>query len=485
MLKHQIVTEFKKSFNFDKHQSIRGIGIECEIPIVGARGKAVSLPVIQNMFIHLEKIGFDLEQDPYSDLIVAAKRTNKKSAKRFDYCMDTITTDTAYSTVEVVLAPQSNLHTIQSELKKLLYLLTAYFDSQNCLMLAYGIQPLSPPSRKLLMPKERYCFFEKLSTNHIIPKSKGADSSLLNLTASNQCHIEIGSDDAIKAANVLNALSGLQIALHANSPIWQGKVDTTYKANREMIWDFCFPDRLNQIGIPPEFETLERYVQYLLNFKPLLVKRNEQYFQIQNKDTFNDFLLNQSPAIGTSLSGKELIIEPQPNDIQQLIPFSWFNARLVPKYGTVESRMCCQQPQNEMLTPTALTLGLVENLEAAQNLAKIYPLTKWRKIRKQTAQYALDTFIDGLSIIPLLLQLLDIAKEGLKKRNLGEEIFLQPLYQRIEQRKVPADLAIAIFKNQGMKAFLNYISFKKEPRTDDFSRRGKTKHLAAKVNLCD
>ncbi len=462
MLKHQIINKFKKSFNFDKNQLSRGIGIECEIPIVEEQGSAVSLPVIQQMFLYLGRIGFELEHDDYSDLIIAAKRVNKKSLANFDYPTDTITTDTAYSTVEVVLAPQANLYTIQSELNKLLFLLKTYFDSQNCLMLACGIQPLSPPSRKLLMPKERYCFFEKFSTNHIIPKSKGADSSLLNTTASAQCHIEIGLDDAILATNVLNALSGLQIALHANSPIWQGKIDPEYKATREMIWDFCFPDRCNQIGIPPEFETIENYIEYLLNFKPLLVKRREQYFQIINKNTFNDFLFHQSPAIGRSLSGKKVRIEPQPNDIQQLIPFSWFNARLVPKYGTVESRMCCQQPQSEMLTPTAVALGLVENLEAAQNLAKIYPLSKWRKIRKQTAQYALEATIDGLSIIPLLLQFLDIANEGLRKRNLGEEVFLQPLYQRIEQRKVPADLAIEVFKNHGMNAFLEYVSFKKE-----------------------
>ncbi|ROR97918.1 gamma-glutamylcysteine synthetase [Sinobacterium caligoides] len=462
MIKQQVISEFKRAFNFDKTTASRGIGVECEIPIVEEAGEAVSLRGIQNMFLYLEKIGFQLDYDDYSGLIVAATRRNAKSAENFPYCTDTITTDTAYSTLEVVLAPQHNLHDIQSQLEEVLFLLKTFFDSQNCLMLGCGIQPISPPSRKLLMPKERYCFFEKLSTNHLVKQQTGADSSLLNITASNQCHIEIGLEDGLIAANVLNALSGLQIALHANSPICEGSVDANRKANREMMWDVCFPNRLQQIGIPPAFASAESYIAYLLNFKTLLVKREGQYFQIINRDSFSDFLLNQVPATGVSLEGKERIIEPRADDIEQLIPFGWFNARLVPKYGTVESRMCCQQPQNEMLTPSALTLGLVENLQAAHEFSTRYSLSTWREIRIQAARDALEATVEGKHIVALLGEFLDIAKAGLQGRQLGEEVFLQPLYERIEQRQVPADLAIEVFKKRGMKAFLQHVAFKNE-----------------------
>lgn len=460
MHKHQIVAEFKRSFGLSHSDSCRGIGVECEIPIVTEAGEAVPLSIIQTMFLFLEKRGFELEEDEKSGLLIAAKKPNLESAGKFAYQTDTITTDTGYSILEIVLAPQDNLHAIQTQLWGFFSLLTGFFESQSCLMLGYGIQPMAQPTRELLMPKERYRFFEKLSSNQIIPQSVGADSSLLNITASNQCHIEIGLEDVIPATNVLNALSGLQIALHANSPIWQGRIDPTYKANREINWDHCFPDRLKQIGIPPQFESIKNYVEYLLNFKPLLVKREEHFYQILNKNTFHDFLLNQSPTIGSSLDGKEVMIDPRPDDLAQLLPFCWFNARLMPQYGTIESRMCCQQPAKETLTSAALTLGLLENLEKAEALAKIYPVNKWRFIRKQAAQYALETVIDGENIVPLLLQLLDIAQEGLKKRNLQEEVFLAPLYQRIEQGKVPADLAIEVFENEGMAAFLQYASFK-------------------------
>ena len=204
MLDQHTVATFKKAFRFNAIQSLRGIGIECELPVVTARGEAVSLSLIQELFIYLGVHGFELEYDEYSELIVAAKRINTKSAKKFKNHIDTITTDTAYSTIEIVVAPHNNLHTIQEQLSELLSILITFFDEKNCLLLGYGIQPLTAPSRKLLMPKERYLFFEKLSTNRSIPKSEGADSSFLNLTASNQCHIDIDVQEAILALSLIH-----------------------------------------------------------------------------------------------------------------------------------------------------------------------------------------------------------------------------------------------------------------------------------------
>ncbi|CAA6828630.1 MAG: Gamma-glutamylcysteine synthetase, partial [uncultured Aureispira sp.] len=378
----QIVTNFKTAFSSSPIESLRGIGIECEIPVVTETGAIVSLETIQLMFAYLEQKGFEIEYDKHSGLASTAKRANKQSHKAFDYHVDQITTESGYSTIELVLAPQNNLHAIQAQFWDLLFLLMDFFDSKNCLLLGYGIQPLTPPSKKALMPKERYRFFEKLSTNHTIPLSEGGDTAFLTITASNQCHVEIDLEQAISATNVLNALSGLQIALQANSPIWKGKVDPKYKANREMLWESSFPNRLNQIGIPPSFKNITAYVDYLFQFKPTLVKRNGRYFKILNKDTFTDFLQNASPTIGEALNGEKIEVEPVAEDMDHLLPFCYFNARLAPKYGTIESRMCCQQPPKETLTSAALTLGIIENLQAAEGLVRQFELETWQEIRK-------------------------------------------------------------------------------------------------------
>ena len=254
----------------------------------------------------------------------------------------------------------------------------------------------------------------------------------------------------------------MQIILHANSPIWKKTVDPTYKANREVFWEYCYPDRLNQMGIPPKFKTIEDYIQYLLLFKPMLVKRDHQLLQIINKQTFNDFLLNKTPTIGQTLSGEKQTVYPQVKDIHYLNTFNYFNARLAPRYGTIESRMCCQQPPGETLAPTAVTLGILENLEAAVKLMELFSWETWKRIRSDATKYTFDTRVNGKSCIPVLTQFLDTAKEGLKKRKLGEEVFLKPLYERLKQHKSPADKAITIFEKQGINGFLEYHSFKNE-----------------------
>jgi len=459
MLYQKLFKEFTKKFRaYGNGLKPRGIGVEMEIPIVAQNGEAVGFSIIQRMFNFLEGQGFQLKRSDFSNHILSASRINETSAKDFNYHIDTIMTDAGCSILEVVLAPQDNLYTIQQALSEIMTLLVTYFDTQNCKILGYGIQPLTPPSRKLLMPKERYFFYEKFSTNNIIPKSEGADAHLLTITASNQCHIDIGQKEAITAVNVLNAFSGLQIILHANSSIWKGKVDANYKANREVFWEYCYPDRLNQMGIPPKFENINGYFNYLLEFKPMLVKR-EKLLQILNKPTFKDFLLNKSPTIGETLAGEKLIVEPKIADIHYLNTFCYFNNRLVPKLGTIESRMCCQQPPNASLAPTAVTLGILSNLEEAKQIMELYSWKTWKQVRLDALKHTFKTQINGKSMLPLMSQFLEVAKVGLLKRNLGEEFFLQPLFKRLRIQKSPADEAIDLFKKEGLKSFLKKYSF--------------------------
>ena len=460
MITDHLAQEFRKAFTFSGNANTRGIGIECEMPIVTRTGEAPPQSTIQEMFIYLKEQGFQLEWDSFSNRYIAASRKNETQTSDYSHSQDTITTDVGYSIIELVLSPENNLHSIQQKFDTLISILLSFFEEKGCQILGYGIHPLSPPSKSLIMPKERYSFFEQFSSNKMIPSSEGNDAAFLTITASNQCHIEVSSEEAIPVTNTLNALSGLQIAFQANSPIWNGNIQQDYKANREILWDYTFPDRMNQIGIPPQFDSFENYLEYIFDFRPLLVKREDQFLRILNKETFHDFLQNTSPTLGSTLTGEKRLIEPEQEDINQLLPFTWFNARLSAKYGTIESRMCCQQPPKETLTSAALTLGLVENITAAQQLASTYPIQTWRTIRSEAAKHVFNAEIDGKSILPLLEELYTIAYEGLQKRGLGEEHFLAPLHQRLQQRKSPACVALEIYEKEGFKSFLDHFSFK-------------------------
>lgn len=459
MPKSTLLTEYTKNFKTQTAINSKGIGIECEFPVVDRAGNAISLEIIHQLFDYLEKEGFEIKVDVYTNQPIAATRVNLESALQFDYCEDTITTDLGFSTLEIALAPQPNLWKVQAQLNELLSILLLYFNQHQCRILGYGIQPITPPSKDLLAPQKRYNFKNRVSGNELVPKSVGKDFHLLTVSASNQCHIEVSKEDAIVAFNVLNGLSGLQIALQANSAIWKGAVDANFKAIRELFWDYCFSDRLNQAGIPPKFSSFEDYMENLMHFKAQRVIRDGKPYRINSPNTFGEFYHNIKPTVGESREGECLLIKPAPKDIHLQNGFCYYNARLVSKFGTIENRMACQQPPGESMVTAALTLGILENLKAAQTLMEALYFISPKTLRIEAIKDALAANFAEKSIIPWLYELLVIAEKGLQKRGLGEEIFLAPLFKRLKEQQSPADLAIAIFQKEGIEAFLDKFSF--------------------------
>ena len=112
-----------------------------------------------------------------------------------------------------------------------------------------------------------------------------------------------------------------------------------------------------------------------------------------------------------------------------------------------------------MLAPTALTLGIIENLDKAKLLMETYPWKSWQLLRKEAARHTFHATLTNQSIVPVLTKLLSITKEGLLKRGLGEEIYLQTLFERLEKRQSPADFSIAVFKEQGFSNLLTHLAF--------------------------
>ena len=201
MPKSALLTEFTQKFKPQTDLPSKGIGIECEFPIVDQVGNAVSLEIIHRLFEYLAKEGFELKVDEYTHQPIAATRVNLSSALCFDYGEDTITTDLGFSTLEIALAPQTNLWKTQAALNELLFLLIPFFDQYQCRILGYGIQPVTPPSKDLLAPHKRYNFINRVSGNTLVPKLAGKDFHLLTVSASNQCHIEVSQEEAIRAVS--------------------------------------------------------------------------------------------------------------------------------------------------------------------------------------------------------------------------------------------------------------------------------------------
>ena len=149
---------------------------------------------------------------------------------------------------------------------------------------------------------------------------------------------------------------------------------------------------------------------------------------------------------------REIEIRPCINDIKYLRPFKFINLTF---RGTVEFRSVCTQPIRDSMSVAALHLGLKEKLDELEELIgndnviyhKGYTAGELRKLLRQDE---LPVFIDGNDLCKLSKDIVDLANVGLKERGIGEEIFLNPLYERIKKHSNPGKDIITSMHN-GMK----------------------------------
>ena len=69
------------------------------------------------------------------------------------------------------------------------------------------------------------------------------------------------------------------------------------------------------------------------------------------------------------------------------------------------------------------------------------------ELRKQLVRRDLPSTFNENVLYELVTKVLDLCREGLEERGLGEEVYLKPLYKRTENRTNPAKEMLSRLKN--------------------------------------
>jgi gamma-glutamylcysteine synthetase len=434
----------------------RRVGLENEYVMVSADGSILRPEVLEHLWQELAAQGWSLMTDHVTGKITSAFKAREGVAQNRADNYDVITTDLAYATLEIGLAPAESLQEAHAALLHLIGLVTLILAKYDSFMLGYGIQPVTGPNKAFMGPKNRYALIFAV---HEEENPGNSQLGLQCLNASCQTQVEVTEEEAIAAINALTATSALRAALCANSPVWRNQV-SEYKAIRHKLWDWCYANRSQQIGIPPRIQSLEHYVDYLMDFRSIVVARDKTFYRLNNKLSFRSFMQNPRGQIGTTLDGRKATILPRPEDIQTQYGFAWLDARLHPLHGTIEDRVSCQQPPHAHLCASALTLGLVENLPGLIEIADLLSRDQWRELRQLASLYGMDFSYPGIDTKELIARTLEVAYEGLKKRHKGEEVYLAPLSPRIEKSTCPADEILKRFRADGVQGIIAYSDMK-------------------------
>lgn len=434
---------FKSKFSETTSFENAKIGIESEFPLVTADGHAASKEVVDDVFQSYIKKGWKPIKDGGTGTIVGVSKIINDYEVVFG-------TDVGDRIIEIAFPPAHNLHEALSVRNTLLKPIIEEFAKHDTYLLGYGVLPMNKPHRKLMADKGRYHFFERDSGNTYVPHEDGVDLHVFAMTAAAQTHIEVNRNNAIDFLNVSNALSGIFILLGANSSVWLGKIEKDKRrALREWLWATGWPNRPTQTGPLRPIKDFDEYIQHLASFRPQMIKRDGQYLSLLNTEKTFEELLYKKNIEAETVNGEHVSVEIIPDDITFTGGFAWHTARMT-AYGTVESRVCCQQPQDAALAMSALSLGLYANLEKAKSLVAEKSFTYWLSVYNKS-------MIEGFEMEDaetLASKVYAIAEEGLHKRNLKEEIFLQPLQKRIQEKKAPAEEIIQIFLTEGAEGIV-------------------------------
>ena len=428
----------------------RRIGAELKFPLVELDGRAVPLETVRALWRFLVGNGWDAIKDPVTGQLAGAKIAGP-------YNDSIAACETGYCKAEFSLAHVSNLFELTESIEALRRELAPFTAEHDVRFLAYGIQPITPPSQELLFKKARSCFWEQAlpSNTHISPED-GDDVHLFTVNAGSHVHVSIEPEDAARAVNVLNGFAGAQIALTAHSPVWQGRCDEDYLCVNEKLWDWWEPAE-GRVGVPVQpFEDLEDYVRTIENLAPIYVQRDGQPILLPEYKSFADYYGSHG-ATGRTLQGETVEVTPSPEDIRLHNSCYWYTAR-ISRYFTVENRVFDQQPPEELESAAALTLGLVSAADAAWAELSQYSWASLRHARELACRDGLEGATEEFTLEELAGRMLQVAEQGLSKRGLGEEKYLAPLWENLRQRCCPGLRAKAIFNARGVKGIVEQLA---------------------------
>ncbi len=430
----------------------RRIGAELKFPFVAADSQAVAREMVDALWRYLVQKGWEPVHDSVSGNVVGA-RTMGVHNHTVASC------ETGYCKAEFSLAHVANLFELRDSTERLRELLHPFLERHAAHLLCYGMQPVTPPSVRLLMKKARSGFWDRVfASNEVIPPEDGDDVHMFTVNATSHVHVSVAREEAVAAVNVLNGFAGAQIALTAHSPVWRGAIDPGFRCVNEDLWDRWRP-AAGRVGVPARpYADLEDYVRSIAGLRPVFVKRDGIPLLLGNRyETFEAYY-RCDEAIAETVEGEPRRVHPEPADIDVHNSCYWYSTR-ISRYHTVENRLCDQQPPDTLTVPAALTLGLVSAAASAWRKLSQADWTILRRMRSVACRDGIRARVDGFDVLELCDVMLDAAEEGLRGRGLGEEVFIEPLRERLSQRTNPADRVVELVNNHGIGSIVETCSF--------------------------
>jgi glutamate--cysteine ligase len=280
-----------------------------------------------------------------------------------------------------------------------------------------------------------------------MPKKGKLGLDMMTRTCTVQVNLDFATEaDMVEKFRASLALQPIATALFANSPFTEGKPNG-FQSFRSHIWTDTDPDRC---GILPfVFEpgmSFERYVDYLLDVPMYFVYRDGRYIDVSGR-SFRDFMAGRFRG--------EIGDEPRITDFIDHMTTVFPEVRLK-RY--LEMRGADGGPWRRLCALPALWVGLLYDrgaLDQATQLVREWTLADHEHLRREVPRSGLRTTFKGRTVREVALDVLRIARAGLKARNRRDRMgtddethFLDSLDTIAESGRTSSDLLLEAYETR-------------------------------------
>ena len=442
-IRDKLYEEFIKPTNQDKNF----IGIEIEIPIINLDKKAVDFDVVHTITDKFQKQFNDFKADgiDYDGNVFALKNPKNE---------DIVCYDCSYNNIEFAMGREKELFSINERFSEYYAFVKESFEEYNHTLTGMGINPYRKYNINEPIPSERYLMLyhhlKSFSNYENIPMHFHKYPEYGMFSSASQVQLDVTRENLIQTINVFSKIEPIKALLFSNSVLY-GENDK-YTCFRDALWEYSTHGvNPHNIGVyDVDFKDINDLQAYLESLNIYCVMRDGAYINFPSMNLLEYFAQDYvSGEIYCDGEYRKIDVKPLISDIKYLRPFKFINLTF---RGTVEFRSICTQPIRDSMCVAAFHLGLKDKLDELEEIVSKDNVLYHRgytagELRKLLIQDKLPEFINLDCLCDLSREIVDLACDGLEQRGIGEEIFLNPLYDRIKRRSNPGKDVIKSVNN--------------------------------------
>ena len=350
-------------------------------------------------------------------------------------------------------APLETIHDICEETGLHLQEVKTVADELGIGFLGLGFTPIWRRDQVPVMPKGRYKIMREY-----MPKVGGMGLDMMFRTCTVQANLDFGSEaDMVAKFRTSLALQPICTALFANSPFIEGK-PSGFVSARANVWTDTDPDRTGMLDfVFRDGFGFETYAKYALAVPMYFAKRDGRYIDLAGR-SFKDFMDGKL----SELPGEKPTMKDWADHTTTIFP----EVRLK-QY--LEMRGADSGPWSRLCALPALWMGIFYDsaaLAQAWDLCKDWKIEDHERLRADVARLGLKAQIAGRSVQDVAIDMLAIARGGLKRRNqlsagmVDESNYLSELDEIAASGITPAERLLELYhgtwKGDASKVFESF-----------------------------